>query len=203
MDASPEFCLLPSIDARAVFFSFVGLGLVTPISPFLCVIGWIWCFSVYLTSTWLFLFSPIFLSLHDDCVISFFLSNTHTHIQLSFIKFFLPVSSLFLSNTRSNHPYLIHSFPLTPILSNFHIHPPIPTSSFLLLQKTPKPRTMHFPHFHRLAAPVLLLLLQFQLHPLFTTASSSTIDHTHDSDKTLFHFVTVSKKKHLSPHNTK
>lgn len=57
-DASPEFCFPPSIDARAVFFSFVGLGFVTPISPFLCVIGWIWCFSVYLTSTWLFLFSP-------------------------------------------------------------------------------------------------------------------------------------------------
>ncbi|EMF17878.1 uncharacterized protein SEPMUDRAFT_153714 [Sphaerulina musiva SO2202] len=49
---------------------------------------------------------------------------------------------------------------------------------------------MHSPHFHRLAAPVLLLLLQLQLHPLFTTASSSPIDHTHDSDKTLFHFVT-------------
>lgn len=54
---------------------------------------------------------------------------------------------------------------------------------------------MHPPHFHRLAAPVLLLLLQLQLHPLFTTASSSPIDHTHDSDATLFHFVTVSKKK--------
>lgn len=37
MDASPEFCFPPSIDARAVFFSFVGLGFVTPISPFLCV----------------------------------------------------------------------------------------------------------------------------------------------------------------------
>lgn len=58
---------------------------------------------------------------------------------------------------------------------------------------------MHPPHFHRLAAPILLLLLQLQLHPLFTTASSSTIDHNHDSDKTLFHFVTVSSKKHLSP----
>lgn len=34
MDASPEFCFPPSIDARAVFFSFVGLGFVTPISPF-------------------------------------------------------------------------------------------------------------------------------------------------------------------------
>lgn len=44
MDAPPEFCLLPSIDARAVFFSFVGLGFVTPISPFLCVIGWILVF---------------------------------------------------------------------------------------------------------------------------------------------------------------
>lgn len=52
MDASPEFCFPPSIDARAVFFSFVGLGFVTPISPFfVCVIGWIWCFFVYLTST--------------------------------------------------------------------------------------------------------------------------------------------------------
>lgn len=37
MDASPEFCFPPTIDARAVFFSFVGLGFVTPISPFLCV----------------------------------------------------------------------------------------------------------------------------------------------------------------------
>lgn len=34
MDAPPEFCFPPSIDARAVFFSFVGLGFVTPISPF-------------------------------------------------------------------------------------------------------------------------------------------------------------------------
>lgn len=37
MDAPPEFCFPPSIDARAVFFSFVGLGFVTPISPFFCV----------------------------------------------------------------------------------------------------------------------------------------------------------------------
>lgn len=38
MDAPPEFCFPPSIDARAVvFFSFVGLGFVTPISPFFSV----------------------------------------------------------------------------------------------------------------------------------------------------------------------
>lgn len=139
------------------------------------------------------------LSLHDDCVISFFLSNTHIHIynSLSSNSF----SSLFISITRSNHPYLIHSFPLTLVLSNSHIHSPIPTSQLFLLSK--KNQTMHPPHFHRLAAPILLLLLQLQLHPLFTTASSSPIDHTHDSDKTLFHFVTVSKKKKPLPRHTK
>lgn len=134
-------------------------------------------------------------------MISFSLTHTHTRIQLSFIKFFLPVSSLSISITRSNHPYLIHSFPLIPILSNSHIHSPIPTFQLFLLSKKPKPRTMHPPHFHRLAAPVLLLLLQLQLHPLLTTGSSIPIDHTHDSDKTLFHFVTVSKTKASPPHH--
>lgn len=86
------------------------------------------------------------LSLHDACVISFFLSNTN--IQPSFIKFFLPVSSsLFISITRSNHSYLIHSFPLTPILSNFHIHSPIPPSSLFLLSKKTKTTNHAFPPF--------------------------------------------------------
>lgn len=56
------------------------LGLLHPSHLFfLCVIGWIWCFFVYLTSTWLFLFSPPPpLSLHDACVISFSLTHTYT-----------------------------------------------------------------------------------------------------------------------------
>lgn len=144
MDAPPEFCFPPSIDARAVFFSFVGLGFVTPISPFFV------CdrmdFGVSLSTLLVHGSSCSLppLSLHDACVISFFLSNTHTHIQLSFIKFFLPVSSLSTSITRSNHSYLIHSFPLIPILS-------IPTfilPSQLLRFSFSKKKPNHAPCIH-------------------------------------------------------
>lgn len=166
MDASPEFCLLPSIDARAVFFSFVGLGFVTPISPFMCdrmdlVFLCLYCYYLHA----LFLFSPPSLSLHDACVISFFLSNTHKHIQLSFIKFFLPVSSLSISITRSNHSYLIHSVPLPTILSNFHIHSPIPTSSLFLLSK--KNQT-HEPCIHPISTA-------WQHHSFYSYYSYSSI----------------------------
>lgn len=139
MDASPEFCLLFSIDARAVvFFSFVGLGFVTPFSPFFV------CdrmdFGVSLSTLLVHGSScslPFSLSLHDACVISFFLSNTHTNIynSPSSNSFFQSPHSLY-PITRSNHSYLIHSFPLTTTLSNFHIHSPIPTSRlFPSLQK--------------------------------------------------------------------
>lgn len=141
MDASPEFCFPPSIDARAVFFSFVGLGFVTPISPFLCVIGWIWCFSVDTAITYM---SFLSLSLHDACVISFSLTHTHTYTTL--LHQILSSGLLLTLYIHYEIRSLIHSFPLTPILSNSHIHSPIPTSSLFLflLQKHPN----HAPCIH-------------------------------------------------------
>lgn len=147
MDASPEFCFPPSIDARAVFFSFVGLGFVTPISPFFSVIGWIWCFSVYLTSTWLFLFSPPSLSLHDACVIPFFLSKTHIYNSPSSNSFFQsPPHSLYplqdqitrTSSTLSLSPQFFRISTFIPLLQLLR---------FFLFSKKTKPTNHAFPPF--------------------------------------------------------
>lgn len=123
------------------------LGLLHPSHLFLCVIGWIWCFFVYLTSTCSLLVLPPPLSLHDDCVISFSLTHTYTHIQLSFIKFFLPVSSLSISITRSNHPYLIHSFlsPQSFRISTFTPLFQLPSFSFSQKPQTTNHESTPFP----------------------------------------------------------
>lgn len=137
MDASPEFCFPPSIDARAVFFSFVGLGFVTPISPFfVCVIGRIWCFSVDTAITYMFSSCSLPLSLHDDCVISFFLSNTHTYTTL--LHQILSPHSLYplrdqitrTSSTLSLSPQSFRISTFTPLFQLLR---------FFLLSKKPKP----------------------------------------------------------------
>lgn len=119
------------------------LGLLHPSHLFcVCVIGWIWCFFVYLTSTWLFLFSPP-LSLHDACVISSSLTHTNIYNSLS--------SNSFFQSPHSLHPLLDQitrtSFTLSLSPQSFRI--PTFTPLFQLLRFSFSPKNPnHEPCIH-------------------------------------------------------